>query len=316
MELRSLPLRLVLSTITLTGAAACDTAVDGDDGPSDEDLADDPGAGEGELAIPVVARPDLVPGAVAQSGDAEVIVPAAGETVMAEALHEDGTAEVLALETDERGDVWEYQMQNVDDSSAEPVPLAAGACSDGAFTTLPWKWHSTFTWRFYAASTPSYLSPAAVEDTLRAATDHITHSHNDCGLADRVSATHLYLGRSSQPVSNGGPCQGHNGVSNVGFGDLGPGILAVTCTYASGGRATESDLRINRAFRWYTHQPGGCFRQWSLSGVVTHERGHTFGLGHVSSAHGALTMSPGIAPCTSADATLGLGDVRGLRVKY
>lgn len=319
---RGMTFRTRAARITLTciaaALAACDTTVGIDGEVSDEDLADDPGAGEGEIATEPVERPDLAPGGLAVRGAAETIVPAAGELVLAEALLEDGSAELLVLETDGDGRVWEYQTQSVDGSSGEPVPLALGACSDGAYSFLPWRWSSTFRWRFYAASTPSYLSASGVESALRNATDAVTHSRNDCGLADRVGASHQYLGRASAPVSSGGPCGGRNGVSNVGFGDLRAGVLAVTCTYASGGRAVESDLRFNRAYRWYTHEPAGCSRAWSIAGVAVHERGHTFGLGHAApqSAHASLTMSPGIAPCTSADATLGLGDVRGLRVKY
>ena len=311
-------LRITLAAILTAAAAACDTTIELDEGPSEEDLADDPGAGEGEIPADLIERLDLVPGALATAGAAETIVPAAGEVVLAEALLEDGSAELLVLETDEDGRVWEYQMQDVDGSNSEPVPLALGACSDGAHSFLPWRWTSTFKWRFYAASTPSYLSAGAVEDALRNATDNITHSRNDCGLSDQVGAQHQYQGRSSSPVSSGGPCGGRNGVSNVGFGDLRAGVLAVTCTYASGGRAVESDLRFNRGYSWYTGSPGGCSRRWSITGVATHERGHTFGLGHAApqATHAALTMSPGIAPCSNSDATLGLGDVRGLRRKY
>jgi hypothetical protein len=316
MTIRSRSLRSITLTSLVAALAACDSTVALDGDVSDEDLADDPGAGEGEIPTEAIARPDLVSGALAVSGAAETIVPPAGEVVLAEALLEDGSAELLVLETDGEGRVWEYQP--VEHSIDQPVPLALGACSDGAHSFLPWRWSSTFKWKFYAASTPSYLSAAAVEGALRNATDAVTHSRNDCGLADQVGARHQYLGRSSSPVSSGGPCGGRNGVSNVGFGDLRPGVLAVTCTYSSGGRAVESDLRFNRAFRWYTREPSGCSRAWSIAGVAVHERGHTFGLGHVTpqATHASLTMSPAIAPCTKADATLGLGDVRGLRRKY
>jgi predicted Zn-dependent protease len=47
---------------------------------------------------------------------------------------------------------------------------------------------------------------------------------------------------------------------------------------------------------------------------MTHERGHTFGLGHADST--TLTMSPNSNYCDNSGATLGLGDVRGLRQKY
>lgn len=48
---------------------------------------------------------------------------------------------------------------------------------------------------------------------------------------------------------------------------------------------------------------------------MTHERGHTFGLGHVASGS-LLAMRPSFGYCDASGSTLGLGDVRGLRQKY
>jgi hypothetical protein len=61
-----------------------------------------------------------------------------------------------------------------------------------------------------------------------------------------------------------------------------------------------------------------CRNRYDLEAVMTHERGHTFGLNHVSeSGHGNLTMSTQInGPCQLTERTLGWGDVLGLDNKY
>jgi hypothetical protein len=311
--------RSLAALLSLALASACQLGTE-IDGVEPEHFVDDPGADQGEIPLDGQRRPDLEPGAPLATAALDLVVPAPGEGIFAEALLEDGTSETVLLETDRDGAVWQTEVTRAidPDDGDELSPVALAACADGAYSLLPWRWNRTFEWRFFAATTPSYLSPGAVEDVLKRSTTAITRSRNSCGLADLVSATHRYLGRTSRPMSSGGPCGGANGESSVAFGELRPGVLAVTCTYFAGGVARESDMRLNKAVRWFTRRPAGCSGAFSLAGVAVHERGHTFGLGHASpqATHAALTMSPGIAPCTSADATLGLGDVRGLRRKY
>ena len=81
-----------------------------------------------------------------------------------------------------------------------------------------------------------------------------------------------------------------------------------------------SDVKVNKKVFSWTTKPGSrsCDRRWDLQSVVTHEWGHTFGLGHVlESDHGNLTMSGGVnGPCQDAERTLGRGDVLALDGKY
>jgi hypothetical protein len=99
--------------------------------------------------------------------------------------------------------------------------------------------------------------------------------------------------------------------------------LAVTCTYYSGNPGYErvhwSDIKINKTSYDWTTRPGSrCKGKYDLESTVTHERGHTFGLGHVSeSSHARLTMSDrSNGPCQSSERSLGLGDWKGLCGKY
>lgn len=56
----------------------------------------------------------------------------------------------------------------------------------------------------------------------------------------------------------------------------------------------------------------------TLISVMTHERGHTYGIAHVAeSTHKNLTMSTAInGKCQVSESTLGYGDVLALRAVY
>ena len=110
----------------------------------------------------------------------------------------------------------------------------------------------------------------------------------------------------------------------VSFGKLPRTALAVACTYYSTDprykRVHWSDIKINKTnFNWTTRpEARSCRGKYDLASTVTHERGHTFGLGHVSeSSHAKLTMSDrSNGPCQSSERSLGRGDVLGLASKY
>ena len=143
-------------------------------------------------------------------------------------------------------------------ASASPAP-----CSDRAYTLIGGKWRNTLEWRFESASTPGGLGAAAVLVVLKRSFDNITGAHNDCGLADTVSATSAYLGTTTVApgVTKRGRCGSKDGQNVVGFGQLPSGILAVTCVRANGsGSMTEADIRINSNANWAL-SVGTCFFQ-------------------------------------------------------
>lgn len=273
-----------------------------------------------------------------------VIAPERGGGIFAEIILETGETRTLHLRTDLSGqvllladvvgEVHDEATDEAEDELEEPTLVqgeAAGEatsssspspCSDGATKVFPFKWNKTFEWSFNAGTTPSVNSVANVETKLKRAAGNITASRNSCGLADQVSATHSYKGRTTTGVQIGadGSCGGlGNGVNTVAFGALPDGVLGLACVWYDGeGHALEADVRLNKGdYKWYADKPSSCSGRWSIEGVATHEFGHVFGLGHVSEAHGNLTMSPQMnGSCQNSEATLGRGDVKALRSKY
>ena len=199
-------------------------------------------------------------------------------------------------------------------SRAIGAPTVAPApCDDRAYRLLGAKWTTTYRWSFKASSTPSDLSRSGVRRVLRRSFSNITDARNDCGRADAVSATHEYLGNTRRRPD----CSRRDGRNVIGFGRLSFGVLAVTCYWMRDGRMVEADIKLNNREEW-TIRSRGCRFSPMLEATMTHEAGHVFGLDHVGERrHGRLTMSPYLdGPCQNQEATLGLGDLRGLEALY
>ncbi|HEX2088398.1 MAG TPA: matrixin family metalloprotease [Actinomycetota bacterium] len=260
---------------------------------------------------------DLRPGMDFTENGLTLRVPPRGESVAAEAIDGKGKAVELALETQDDGSVIVHRGEQ-----AERVAIVggtSGACGDGAYTLAGTRWASTY--KFYVSSSnlPSNLSFSGAEAAFKKAVFNIVNAYNDCGRGDAVAASATYVGKtsSSPEISDRAACQSRDGRNELGFKRLPSNYLAYSCRWWGGGYYVEGDTAYNTYYKWYSSKPSSCSWRWSITNVATHELGHTFGLSHVSeSSHPKLTMSPTIYPCTNSDATLGLGDLRGLESLY
>lgn len=275
----------------------------------------------GSSASRLAARP----GDPVARGRLTLIAPQPGQSVFGEAILTSGATDALHLRTDADSAVWDLGDSAKEAPSAAPAG-ASGApapCADGANNPLGYKVGGRLDWWFHAASTPAQSSVDNVEAALTQAARNITQSRNSCGMSDLVGVTQSYRGRTGKPTQIGADasCSGTgDGQNTVGFGDLPDGVLGLACVFYDGdGKVVEADIRLNKVeSHWYAVKPSSCSGRYSVEGVATHEFGHVFGLGHVGeSGHGNLTMSPQInGPCQSTEASLGRGDVLGLRALY
>ncbi len=283
----------------------------------------------GEAAVPAADLPETVDlddcpigGSVITDNGVRTVLPAPGEGIYVEAMTTEGSQE-LQVTRYRDGTV---ELEHVGDESAEaqaepeiaPAASSPGECSDRARTRAPWRVEFNLKWYFNSKTTPDELSSSGALSAIRRGTENITDTQSNCRRGDRVPHFMDYQG----PIRDHLACSGNDGVSVVSFGMLPQGTLAQMCIryLAEGGNVKKSDILINKARYNWTTNPGArsCKSRYDLESVVTHERGHTFGLDHVSEdSHGKLTMSTRInGPCQSSERTLGLGDWRGLDRMY
>jgi hypothetical protein len=260
------------------------------------------------------------------------VLPDPGQSIYVDATTTEGSQELQVTHfkdgTVELNYVGDESGDAQTSSGAITAASSRGECSDGAYTD--WKYKAYVVLRQYINSrtAPRELSRKGAVHAIRRGTADIYDTHNNCHMGDRVpdKAGMSYEGstRARAQVGTSGGCNGNDQRSVVSFGRLPDSALAVTCTVIQVNpgydRTKWSDIMINKThYRWTTRPKArSCKGEYDLESTIAHERGHTFGLGHVSeSSHGNLTMSDkSNGPCQSSERSLGRGDVLGLHHKY
>lgn len=291
-----------------------------------------------EQEIEASALPDVVGQAECPVGGRQIVdgpvasvVPPAGEGVYVEALTLEGAQE-LEIRRLQDGSI---ELEGVGEESEEAeigemlrstvaARSASDECRDIAYQSNDWRVVDSLGFRINLGSIPQEISLKSAADAIRRAGVNITGTDNGCKMGDRVPADLNYNGNSDAQANVGAAtsCTQNDEFNVVSFGDRPSGTLATTCTYFNGGsgEVTGSDIEVNKDdFRWTTRPLArSCKGRFDLEAIMTHERGHTFGLGHVlEKSHRNLTMSNfANGPCQASERSLGRGDVLGLDRKY
>jgi hypothetical protein len=261
------------------------------------------------------------------------LVPGRGMSVYAEFLTPRGGQELTLTHredgTVELGEVGEEAVSSDGFSGAESARRRV--CSDPRFTDLRYRVEveDGYSYRFNRRSARGVIGRTAATNAVRRGGRNIATTHNDCRMGDRNPAGVAFLGNTRRHANaTRRACGPNDGLNVVSFGRLaGRRTLALVCTWSVFMPGQQylvveaSDVRINRrnTTRW-TVRPNRsrCRNRFDLESVMTHEFGHTFGLGDVRERfHPNLTMSRLInGPCQSSERTLGRGDVLGIEAKY
>ena len=282
-------------------------------------------------ALPGVLDEDRCPvaGRVIVDGGIGAAVPEPGRAVIAEAESSVGH-EYLYLSNPRGGKLVLDGVGREPPSEVAPdlAVRAAGPseCRDSFYSSRDAKLYNYNRWFVNGRSIPSSLSKGRVVAAMKRAAANVSGVQDSCGFRDGVRGRLIYAGgtRSSVDITSNLNCTSNDYKSEVGFGDLPSSYTGFHCAWlwtksGAPNRITHTDIRLNKFdHRWTASVTGSCRGRYDIESSMTHERGHTFGLGEAPEAyHGNLTMSADTnGPCQTSERSLGKGDAMGLNRKY
>lgn len=180
-------------------------------------------------------------------------------------------------------------------------------CGSPASARAGFRWtRFPIRWRLGTAPVAPRLTRTGALAAIRRARGTWNANRSHCGaIPDRSRARFAFAGSSRRTTGN-------DGVNLVEFGDVDrlggvcAGTVACTITFVQGGRAVESDTRIDRVRRNGYFTDGARRRGIDLGSVMVHESGHTLGFDHVQDR--SVVMFPVIGQRTVGGRRLGRGD--------
>ncbi len=280
--------------------------------------------------LPRIVDEDRCPieGRVIVDGAVGAVVPEPGTEVTAQGATPRGDQHLTVANP--RGDDLLVDGADEETRSGTASDLASRAsspspCSDPYYDSWDRKLYNYNKWYANVRSVPAYMSKVRAVRAMKRGGVNVYRAQDGCGLPDRVKGELRYQGGTKRGVNirADASCTSSDYRSVVGFGDLPSGFTAFTCVWSwiqdGPNRVAHSDVRINKFdYAWTTRVTSGCRGRYDVESTMTHERGHTFGLGEASEgSHGNLTMSEDSnGPCQTSERSLGRGDARGLNSKY
>jgi hypothetical protein len=287
--------------------------------------ADERCVGRGPIAASSLGRGAAAPGCslvgrIVTNGHVSVVVPPAGMSVAGEGVGRHGGSR--SLQVTNTGTTVRAVSGAASRATHARVARAVSACRDRTFHLEGHKWRSSLRFRINLTKMPSRYSRGTVIKQIRVANGNMRKGRNTCGKRRLKTPASHYLGRTHarpniNPSASTVGCGKANTKNVVGFGNLPGGLLGWTCYWwFGGGQMGAADIMIDTGRSLVTHLPASCSNKWDFEGIVTHEWGHAFGMGHTGSGHPNLTMQHTARACSPYARTLGIGDWLGMRKMY
>ncbi len=182
---------------------------------------------------------------------------------------------------------------------ATAIPATDNSMSNGYYELL--SYHSYNTINYYINPKNSYgLTNTAVVNTITAAVN----------TWDKETSYQVfsYIGTTTKTPGK------RDGYNVIGWGRYQKGVIAVTMSWVSGGKTLEVDCKMNAIYGWSLTGAAG---KMDVQNIMTHELGHFCGLKDLYQDKDYwLTMYGYSNYGITYQATLGLGDINGLKAVY